>query len=102
MHGRIESGWRREGTKTVYAVIIPANTTAVVKLPAAAVSKVKEGGKSLDRATGCVVKGLRNGRVEIAVSAGSYVFEVSGAAGGSTAKSAKKPGKNAGVFDPPV
>jgi alpha-L-rhamnosidase len=99
--GTIVSGWRRDGSSVVYSVTIPANTTAVVRLPAAAIAHVKESGKALDKAEGCTVKGSKNGRVEIAVGAGSYTFEVKQAGKAATTKGATG-AKSAGAFDPPT
>ena len=33
VYGKVESGWKRENGKTVYTVAIPANCTAIIKLP---------------------------------------------------------------------
>ena len=33
VYGKVKSGWRREGGKTIYTISVPANTTAKVVLP---------------------------------------------------------------------
>src|SRR5512133_2211394 len=46
-YGTVASGWERTGNKIVVKVIIPANTTATVKLPASSASLVTENGKNI-------------------------------------------------------
>ncbi len=47
VYGTIASGWERAGNKIIVKVIIPANTTATVKLPVSSASTVTENGKNV-------------------------------------------------------
>jgi alpha-L-rhamnosidase len=76
INGRIESGWKLEGKRLVVEVLIPANTSASISLPAKAAAKVKEGGKAIAKADGLKVKGVKDGVVTIEAGAGKYCFEV--------------------------
>ncbi len=78
IRGRIESAWRREGKKLLLEVTVPANTTALVRIPAAGPESVKEGGQPLDKAPGVVVVDTAPGRIAVEVGSGRYAFEVAG------------------------
>lgn len=73
MYGRIESSWKREGGKTVYAFAIPANTTATVFIPAARASAVLINGKVGDTPHAKFVR-LEDGKAVFEVASGRYVF----------------------------
>jgi alpha-L-rhamnosidase len=75
IHGRIVSEWRKTGSHFELRVMIPPNTTATVELPASGVTRVTEGGKSLDRARGVEFLREENGRVILKVASGQYRFK---------------------------
>ncbi len=62
IHGRIATEWRTEGGKLTVAVSIPANTTAVVYLPAADPAAVTESGQPASAAKGVKFLRSRGGR----------------------------------------
>jgi hypothetical protein len=74
IRGKISSDWKREGSRFILKVSIPANTTATVFIPAKSVAAVTEGGRPATQSSG--VKFLReeNGRVVFAIAAGDYKF----------------------------
>ena len=74
IHGAIESGWRLDGTALELDVTVPANTTAVVRVPAADASQVKESGKPADSAEGVTFRRYDNGRAIYTVGSGTYRF----------------------------
>ncbi|MFM9024326.1 MAG: family 78 glycoside hydrolase catalytic domain [Planctomycetaceae bacterium] len=73
--GPISSHWKREGDAIVMDVEIPANTTALVHVPARAVAHVTEGGRPLGAGTaGVRVVGVEDGAVVLDVGSGTYRF----------------------------
>ena len=74
LYGLVASGWEVRGNEMKVAVEIPANTTATVKLPGAALEKVLESGRPLTGAAG-VTRSAQNGRdTVIEVGSGRYEF----------------------------
>ena len=43
LYGKVESSWRIEGTEIIYHFIVPANCTAVIRLPGAEAEEVEAG-----------------------------------------------------------
>jgi alpha-L-rhamnosidase len=76
IRGLIESGWEREGGRVRYAITIPANTTATVRLRAPNAAAVREGGAALGQAEGVSLVREGDGQVVLNVGAGRYEFEV--------------------------
>jgi alpha-L-rhamnosidase len=74
IHGPVASEWKRDGGKFTLKVTIPANCTATVYLPAAALSSVTEGGKPADRATDVQFLRLENDRALFEIGSGRYQF----------------------------
>lgn len=76
IRGEITSRWARKAGVLELEVKVPANTTAVVYVPATRADDVTESGKALAQAEG--VKLLRHeaGQVVVAVGSGQYRFEV--------------------------
>lgn len=62
VYGKIVSSWKKDGNKIIYTVIIPANTTATLRLKAEGTQKIYEDGRLITGA--------------ITITAGKYVFEV--------------------------
>lgn len=75
-YGRIVSGWRKQGKGLIVELTVPANTTALVRLPAVSAAKVRLDRKALSARTYAKVRGAKGGRVEVELGAGSYAFEV--------------------------
>ena len=74
MYGRIESSWRRQGSKFMLDVTIPANTTATVYVPARDAGSVTEGGREAGRAKQVEFLRTEPGNAVFAVGSGRYRF----------------------------
>ncbi|MET0394232.1 MAG: family 78 glycoside hydrolase catalytic domain [Chitinophagaceae bacterium] len=75
-YGLIASGWKKQDGLFELEVEIPANTTAVIYLPATSASVITESGRLL-RTTGSVrIHGFENGKARIRVGSGQYHFSV--------------------------
>jgi alpha-L-rhamnosidase len=74
IRGRIASHWRRESDRFVLEVTVPANTTAMVHIPAKTPEGVTESGKPLGEAAGVRVVGFEAGRVQVSLGCGKYRF----------------------------
>jgi len=71
-YGTIVSNWTRKGRKFDWNISIPANTTALVSVPASSLNDIEENGKAISgNATFKVVK-AENGRVVLEVGSGDY------------------------------
>jgi hypothetical protein len=75
VRGRIESEWRIEGGKFRLSVSIPANTTASIFLPAAAIGSVREGGRPAEKSEAVKAVARDDGRTVFEIGSGRYVFE---------------------------
>ncbi len=76
LRGEIASGWTiPTGGGLTLDATIPANTTAVVKVPAARAEDVTEGGNPLADTEGVRVVGVEDGRVVLEVGSGTYQFQ---------------------------
>jgi hypothetical protein len=64
MYGNIKSEWSRQGNKTTYRFTIPANTSALVKLPK---GKMLKGG---------IMASTSGDRLVFELGAGMYEFVV--------------------------
>jgi alpha-L-rhamnosidase len=71
IRGKIVSDWRRQGRVVKFDVDIPANTRALICLPAKAIGAITEDGRPLARA----VRSDGNS-VEFTVGSGHYTFKV--------------------------
>jgi alpha-L-rhamnosidase len=78
IRGRIETDWRTGGDRFFLNVIIPANTTATVYVPAASAANVTEGGKPLDRAEGVRLLRMDGDLAVLAIDSGHYEFVSTG------------------------
>lgn len=76
IRGRIESSWQSGPNGLRLAVRVPANTTALVHLPAAATGNVREDGRPLASRPDIVIERVVGGRVVVRIGGGEYRFEV--------------------------
>ena len=74
MYGRIVSDWKLEQGEFRLTTVIPANTTALVYVPAASEEVVKEGTQRASRAEGVRFVRMENGSAVFAVGSGRYQF----------------------------
>jgi alpha-L-rhamnosidase len=74
IHGKIVSDWKIEGGQFRLNVVIPANTTAEVILPASSAAAVREGGQPADGAAGISSVTLVDGHAVLAIGSGAYAF----------------------------
>jgi alpha-L-rhamnosidase len=74
-YGEIASGWERKEGRTTLRVLVPANTTALLRLPVAGADMLKESGAPVSAAPGVQVKGRSGEFLELELGSGSYVFE---------------------------
>jgi alpha-L-rhamnosidase len=75
-YGLVRSAWKKNGNQLQFDVVIPANTTATILIPAAEAAAVKEGGKALATGKGMNVSGSKGGYVAVETGSGSYRFTV--------------------------
>jgi len=75
-YGEISSSWKIENTKTIMDVVIPANTTATIYVPANNAASVTESGKPVEESKDLKITGTQNGYVVILLGSGNYHFIV--------------------------
>ncbi len=74
IHGRIESKWKLNGKQMTLDVLIPANTTATIWVPATNLASVTEGGKAASGVRGLDYVRQESGCVVFAATSGRYHF----------------------------
>jgi alpha-L-rhamnosidase len=74
IHGRISTAWKRDGDRVTLKVLIPANTTATVCVPASNISNVTESGKPAQNADGVKFLKQQNDQCIFEVGSGTYKF----------------------------
>jgi alpha-L-rhamnosidase len=74
-YGRIESKWKREGSSLSWNVTIPANTTALLYVPAASMDGVKEANRAIDGAKDVKFLRMEKGCAVMEVGSGNYSFK---------------------------
>jgi hypothetical protein len=67
MYGTISSEWKKENNFFQLKVEIPANTNAIVYLPATTASKIFEGNSLIERKSGIKLIGFENGKAKLKV-----------------------------------
>ncbi len=72
--GPVAVSWQRRGADVTLALTVPANASALVRLPASGPSQVREGGVATGRAPGVSVSSVADGVAVLAVGSGSYRF----------------------------
>ena len=74
IHGHIAAAWKRAGNRLSLEVVVPANTTATVSVPAKGVANVTESGRSIQNAEGVKFLRQENDKVVVQVGSGTYKF----------------------------
>src|SRR5690606_1334121 len=74
MYGEIKSSWKRNKGNFSWNISIPANTSALVYIPASSADKVKESGKKADRMGGAKFIKMDGGYAVFEVGSGNYAF----------------------------
>ena len=75
-YGTIASGWERKDGKVIIKVIIPANTTATIVLPASGKEKVTESGKALSLVNYIRDVKQEGNRIILQTGSGELNFEI--------------------------
>ncbi len=73
-HGRIAVHWHKKDNGLHLQVMIPANTTATVFVPAKAAADVMEGTLPAEKSEGVEFLRMENGKAVFSVASGSYEF----------------------------
>ena len=74
VHGTIATAWRKDGETLTLDVTIPANTTAMVFVPAKTADDVMESGKPTSQSRDVQFLRIENGAVVYDVNSGHYSF----------------------------
>jgi alpha-L-rhamnosidase len=77
VYGKILSHWQTADGKLRLQVIIPANTTAEIHIPAKGIDQLLENNSPVSGDRDIKLKGVANGRVILETGSGEYNFEVS-------------------------
>ena len=75
VRGRIVSNWKRDGEQMTMEVTIPANTIAVIYVPAKDAAAVTESGKAFPEADGVKFLRMERNTAIFKVGSGSYQFQ---------------------------
>ncbi|WP_461451561.1 glycoside hydrolase family 78 protein [Mucilaginibacter sp.] len=75
-YGLLKSSWIKQSGNFKWMITIPANTNAVVYVPAKQLKDITENGISLSTANGYKYLGEENGKVKIEIGSGVYNLEV--------------------------
>lgn len=76
VYGRIESGWKKTPRGYQYEATVPANTTAILHLPALNPTQVKESGNPIKESQGIQYLGFNDGKATYKLTSGKYRFGV--------------------------
>jgi alpha-L-rhamnosidase len=74
VHGLIKSEWKNETDRFVWNITIPANTKAIVYIPAADVKNIVENNKSVTAAEGIRFLRMEGKNAVLEVGSGDYAF----------------------------
>ena len=77
IRGMISIAWKQEGATFTLEVVVPANTSATVYIPAKDAGVVTESGRPAASAEGVTSKGFANGAAVFEVESGRYTFAAS-------------------------
>jgi alpha-L-rhamnosidase len=75
VYGDIKSHWERKNDHLKLHVVIPANTTAVIEIPAKDIRDITEGKTPVSELSEIIVKGITADRVILFLGSGTYDFE---------------------------
>jgi alpha-L-rhamnosidase len=75
MYGPIGSNWKKGNGRFTWKINVPANTTALVYMPAHTAAQVKEGAKAATASEGVRFLRMEGGRAVFEVGSGQYAFE---------------------------
>ncbi|MCD0489367.1 glycoside hydrolase family 78 protein [Pedobacter sp. MC2016-14] len=75
-YGLIKTSWRKTAATFELDVTIPANTTAMIYLPALSGKRISEANKELDNVPEVKMMGFEKGRAILKVGSGVYKFKV--------------------------
>lgn len=75
MYGRIEAAWELDGNDFKYTVTVPANTTAIMYLPATSEENVSESGKAASNAEGVILLSVEENKLVYELQSGIYEFK---------------------------
>jgi hypothetical protein len=75
-YGLIISDWKKINNSFQLTTVIPANTTAIIYLPAVSNSIITEGGKLINQIKGIKLLRFENGQAVLQVGSGKYNFEI--------------------------
>jgi alpha-L-rhamnosidase len=73
-YGKAASGWKISGVKLALKAQVPANTSAVIYIPAASANGVTESGKALTASKEIEVVGMEEGYLVVKAGSGTYEF----------------------------
>lgn len=74
IHGRIATDWRQKGNQFTMKVVVPANTTATVCVPATDVANITESGQPVEKAEDVKFLKQENGKCVFEVGSGTFHF----------------------------
>ncbi|TXK33905.1 Bacterial alpha-L-rhamnosidase [Pontibacter qinzhouensis] len=74
MYGLIKSDWKKEKKRFTWKISVPANTKAIVYIPASSEKNVTEGGKKTSSATGVKFLRMEGDRAVYELGSGDYNF----------------------------
>lgn len=75
MHGLIKTAWKKDRSFEL-DIVIPANTSAQVEIPAAMQDKVFESGKLIEQDKNIQLLSRKNNQLLLAIGSGNYHFKV--------------------------
>jgi alpha-L-rhamnosidase len=78
IHGLIKSYWGKDDKLFSWDLTIPANTKAIVYIPAHSVNDITEGGRNISSASGVKFIRTDGGFVVLEVGSGNYAFKAKG------------------------
>ncbi len=74
IHGRINSDWKINGNTFEWAVTVPQNTTATLRVPAGHITDITESGRPAAHARGVTCLRMEHNRAVFRVDSGHYRF----------------------------
>ncbi|SHM93083.1 family 78 glycoside hydrolase catalytic domain [Chitinophaga sp. CF418] len=74
--GAVISEWEKKAGELTFHIVIPPNSSALIKLPAAKGQQVMQGGQVVDKQKDVKVKGYEDGRIILTAGSGDYRFVV--------------------------